>query len=84
MKLFQNKNLTDPSFYIYIYAFIRRFYPKRLTVHSGYTFIISMCVPWESNPQPFALLMQCSTTEAQEHFWTALGFSVYAYLCNAI
>ncbi len=27
----------------------------------------SMCVPWESNPQPFALLTQCSTTEPQEH-----------------
>ncbi len=24
--------------YIYIYAFSRRFYPKRLTVHSSYTF----------------------------------------------
>ncbi len=32
------------SVYIYIYAFSRRFYPKRLTVHSGYTFIVSMCV----------------------------------------
>ncbi len=51
----------------YIYAFIRRFYPKRLTVHSSYTFLISICVPWESNPQPFALLTQCSTTEPQEH-----------------
>ncbi len=38
--------------YIYIYAFIRRFYPKRFTVHSGYTFFVSTCVPWESNPQP--------------------------------
>ncbi len=28
--------------YIYIYAFRRRFYPKRLPVHSGYTFIVSM------------------------------------------
>ncbi len=28
---------------------------------------VSMCVPWESNPQPFALLTQCSTTEPQEH-----------------
>ncbi len=27
-----------------------------------------MCVPWELNPQPFALLTQCSTTELQEHF----------------
>ncbi len=52
---------------MYIYAFSRRFYPKRLTVHSGYTCFITMCVPWESNPQPFALLTQCSTTEPQEH-----------------
>ncbi len=28
---------------------------------------ISMCVPWEFNPQPFALLTHCSTTEPQEH-----------------
>ncbi len=26
-----------------------------------------MHVPWELNPQPFALLTQCSTTEPQEH-----------------
>ncbi len=52
---------------LYIYAFSRRFYPKRLTVHSGYTFFLSVCVPWELNPWPFALLMQCSTTEPQEH-----------------
>ncbi len=55
-----------PLIYIYIYAFSRRFYPKRLTVHSGYTFIDSVCVPWELNQQPFALLMQCSTTEPWE------------------
>ncbi len=53
--------------YIYIYAFSRCFYPKRLTVHSGYTCFVSMCVPWELNPQPFALLTQCSTTESQGH-----------------
>ncbi len=58
---------TGSYIYIYIYAFSRRFYPKRLTLHSGYTCFISMCVPWESNPQPFALLTQCSTTEPQEH-----------------
>ncbi len=28
-----------------------------------YIFFVSMCVPWELNPQPFALLTQCSTTE---------------------
>ncbi len=26
---------------------------------------------WESNPQPFALLTQCSTTEPQEHYLKA-------------
>ncbi len=31
-----------------------------------YIFFI-MCVSWESNPQPFALQTQCSTTEPQEH-----------------
>ncbi len=56
------------SILINIYAFSRRFYPKRLTVHSGYTFFVSKCVPWELNPQSFALLMQCSTAEPQEHF----------------
>ncbi len=31
--------------YIYIYAFSRHFYPKRLTVHSGYTifFLSVLC-----------------------------------------
>ncbi len=30
--------------YIYIYAFSRRFYPKRLTVHSGYTLIVKSVI----------------------------------------
>ncbi len=51
-------NLADAfiqsEFRLYIYIYI-------------YLFFISMCVPWELNPQPFALLMQCSTTEPQEH-----------------
>ncbi len=63
--LIQNSDYTVLS--AYIYAFSRRFYPKRLTMHSGYTCFITMCVPWESNPQPSALLTQCSTTEPQEH-----------------
>ncbi len=37
-------------------------------------FFISTCVPWELNPQPFALLTQCSTTEPQEH--------LYAFVCT--
>ncbi len=39
------------------------FIQSDLQLHSGYTFFISMCVPWESNPQPVVLLTQCSTTE---------------------
>ncbi len=39
-----------------------------IQIYSGYTFFyISMCVPWQMNPQPFVLLAQCSTTELQEH-----------------
>ncbi len=48
---------------IYIYAFSRRFYPKRLTIAFRLYIFISTCVPWESNPQPFAQQTQCSTTE---------------------
>ncbi len=55
-------------FFFYIYAFSRRFYPKRLTVHSGYTCFVSMCVPWESNPQPLRCKRNALTTEPQEHF----------------
>ncbi len=45
--------LSEISYiYIYIYAFSRRFYPKRLTVYRLYICIVRMCVPWESNPQP--------------------------------
>ncbi len=49
--------------YIYTFTFIRRFYPKRLTIAFRLYIFISTCVPWESNPQPFAQLTQCSTTE---------------------
>ncbi len=44
------------------------------TVHSGYTFFVSMCVPWELNPQPFAPLIQFSATEQQEHY---MGFTFW-------
>ncbi len=60
---------TQDMLLLYIYILIRCFYPKRLTcMHSGYTcFFVSICVPWELNPQLFALLTECSTTEPQEH-----------------
>ncbi len=36
-------------------------------IQSDLQYIQVMRVPWELNPQPFALLTQCSTTEPQEH-----------------
>ncbi len=53
--------IIEFSDYIYIYAFSRRFYPKRITVHSGYTFFVSMCVPWECHrPAQFSLNNICA------------------------
>ncbi len=42
------------------------FTPKPLTVHSGCTFFFYqyVCVHWELNPQPFALLTQCEPQES--------------------
>ncbi len=31
-----------------------------------YIYILSVCIPWVLNPQPFAPLTRCSTTEPQE------------------
>ncbi len=58
--LLNNRHL---HLHLHFYAFSRRFYPKRLTIAFRLYIFISICVPWESNPQPFALLTQCSTTE---------------------
>ncbi len=46
-----HRSISICNIYIYIYAFSRRFYPKRLTLHSSYSFYIfvSSCFPWESN-----------------------------------
>ncbi len=47
------------TFTFYIMHLADAFIQSDLQLHSDYT----SCVPWESNPQPFALLTQCSTTE---------------------
>ncbi len=41
-------------------------------IQAIYIFFISMCVPWELNQRPFALLTQCSTTEPHEHITECL------------
>ncbi len=59
------------------------FIQSDLQLHSGYKFFVSICVPWESNPQPFALLMQCSTTEPHRNTKTTslvLGFETDVFV----
>ncbi len=69
LNLFQNSKLISQFLLIYsdfTFTFMHladAFIQSNLQLHSGYTFLISICVPWESNLQPFALLTQCSTTE---------------------
>ncbi len=50
--------------YIYIYAFSRRFYPKRLTLHSSYSFFFTfdqLLLSLGIEPVILALLAPCST-----------------------
>ncbi len=67
--------------YIYIYQML-----LSKATYSSYIqvihFFVSMGVPWELNPQPFALLTQWSTTEPQElshkksnDFWVNFCFN---------
>ncbi len=49
-------------YYIYIYAFSRRFYPKRLTLHSSYSFTFyQLLLSLGIEPMILALLVPCST-----------------------
>ncbi len=63
--------LAVPNFELYLHLCIWQTLLSKATYSAFRLYIFfyqySMCVPWESNPQPFALLTQCSTTEPQEH-----------------
>ncbi len=52
--------LKSKCIYIYIYVFSRRFYPKWLTVHSGYTFFCQYVCSLGIEPTTFTMLTQCS------------------------
>ncbi len=55
-------NRAGVTFYIYIYAFSRRFYPKRLTLHSSYSFTFyQLLLSLGIEPMILALLAPCST-----------------------
>ncbi len=67
--------------YIYIYAFSRRFYPKRLTVHSGYNFFCQYMCSLGIEPTTFALLTQCSNHWATGTLYTHLTL-LQSYICS--
>ncbi len=50
----------------FTFTHLADFYPKRLTVHSGYIFFCQYVCSLGIEPTTFVLLMQCSTTEPQE------------------
>ncbi len=72
-EVFKPFDANDPQIYI-TFTFMHladNFNPKRLTIAFRLYIFISACVPWESNPQPFAQLMQCSTTEPHKNKYDA-------------
>ncbi len=78
--MWQNVYLT--IIYIYIYAFMHladAFIQSDLQCIQAIHLFVSMCVPWELNPQPFALLTQCSTTEPQENLNLKKQLLKFAY-----
>ncbi len=54
------------------------FIQSDLQLHSGYTFFISICVPWESNPQPLcganAMLYHWATQDHKKNYDRIMTF----------
>ncbi len=60
----QKKSYWPQTFEKYIYITFACMHLADAFIQSDLQCIfVSMCVPWELNPQPFALLTQYSTTE---------------------
>ncbi len=72
------KNVTI-SFYITCMHLADAFIQSDLQCIQAIHFLISMCVPWELNPQHFALLTQCSTTQPQEQDLFILIIIIFFY-----
>ncbi len=69
--------------YIYIYAFSGRFYPKRLTLHSSYSFTFyQLLLSLGIEPMILALLAPCSTFWATGKLALHIGIA-YCY-CTRI
>ncbi len=64
------------TIYIHIYAFSRSFYPKQLTVHSGYTFCQYVCF-LGIEPTNF-----CAANTMLYHWATETCGYIYIYICD--
>ncbi len=65
------------TFTFYIYAFSRRFYPKRLTLHSSYSFTFDqLLLSLGIEPMILALLAPCSTTWATGNWHQFINFTI--------
>ncbi len=70
-------------YYIYIYAFSRRFYPKRLTLHSSYSFTFyQLLLSLGIEPMILALLAPCSTIWATGKLITLLRCYYILHYCR--
>ncbi len=69
--------LSYVSYYIYIYIYQTLLSKATYSAFRLYICIVSMCVPWESNPQPLRCKRNALTTEPQEHCVNYINTSVF-------
>ncbi len=74
--------------YIYIYAFSRRFYPKRLTLHSSYSFYILSALAFPGNRThdlgvANAMLYQLSYRKAILYLYMCLISCITPFIHNS-
>ncbi len=75
---------THMTFTFYIYAFSRRFYPKRLTLHSSYSFYILSALAFPGNRThdlgvASAMLYQLSYRKAYMNATISCGLEGYGH-----
>ncbi len=82
--LYQIQILTSIDFTFTLIHLADAFIQSDLQCIQAIHFFMSMCVPWELIPQPFALLTQCSTTDPLDFYLTKINFkgfhTVYYFL----
>ncbi len=74
----KNQYLKILEYLHYIYAFSRRFYPKRLTLHSSYSFTFyQLLLSLGNEPMILALLAPCSTIWATGKPYSTVNAAIF-------